>query len=97
MVKAVPTGRGRTTRSFASPWQPGGQSDSAAAERGLDLLGPPVAEDEEAELTEVAAYAPQLIAYEALVPTPGQAPPGEQTSLRVEHRAAPRGSEDIDT
>jgi hypothetical protein len=63
MVKAVPTGRGRTTRSFASPWQPGGQSDSAAAERGLDLLGPPVAEDEEAELTEVAAYAPQLIAY----------------------------------
>jgi hypothetical protein len=87
----------RATRSFASPWQPGGQSDSAAAERGLDLLGPPVAEDEEAELTEVAAYAPQLIAYEALVPTPGQAPPGEQTSLRVEHRAAPRGSEDIDT
>jgi hypothetical protein len=66
MVKAVPTpvaaGHRNDEVPLPTPWHPGGQSDSAAADvagRGLDLLGPPVVEDEEAELTEVAAYALQ--------------------------------------
>jgi hypothetical protein len=53
------------------------------AQRGIDLLGRPVAEDEDDALTEVAAEDLQLVAYEALVAAPGSQPLGEQTRLGV--------------
>jgi Helicase conserved C-terminal domain len=53
------------------------------AQRGIDLLGRPVAEDEDEALTQIAADDLQLVSYEALVAAPGSRAPGEQTTLGV--------------
>jgi hypothetical protein len=59
------------------------QAAADVARRGIDLLGKPVTEHEDEDVTDVAAEDLQLVAYEALVVAPGGHAPGEQTTLGI--------------